>query len=397
MATSLVQTTVVTNQSEAIPRYGATTAQLDLLELVRSGALPAYPLGSAPGSVRLPLPQATGVSPDDVVQITDLEGVPVAQVMIANSPDGPVTQGTPTWLSIRSSRPFERWHVGPDHTTEITGAVVLRGPAPPQEADAALAAAGSRPLLLALASLDGDGDPTALETARQLQTLADRHPGVLIAVAPAPATLDARERDAVVRAYVHGQATTLLGGAPPSHKLAETGTVLFFTGLSGSGKSTLARAVRNQLVEAGERVTLLDGDVVRRHLSSGLGFSAADRDTNIRRIGWVAAEIAHHGGVAICSPIAPFEQTRRAVREMAEARGARFVLVHVATPLSECERRDRKGLYARARRGEIPDFTGISSPYQTPDSPELRVDTIGREVDDLVCEVLALLDESPAC
>src|SRR5699024_3274862 len=140
-------------------------------------------------------------------------------------------------------------------------------------------------------------------------------------------------------------------------------------------KSTLARSLRNHLLESGRRATLLDGDLVRQHLSAGLGFSPADRDTNIRRIGWVAAEIAYHGGVAICSPIAPYEHTRHAVRQLVEGRGGRFVLVHVATPLSECERRDRKGLYARARRGEIPDFTGVTAPYQEPADPDLRIDT----------------------
>ena len=128
--------------------------------------------------------------------------------------------------------------------------------------------------------------------------------------------------------------------------------VVFFTGLSGSGKSTLARALVDHILERGERtITSLDGDVVRHHLSKGLGFSREDRETNILRIGFVAAEIARHGGVAICSPIAPFESTRAAVRAMVEAAGGGFLLVHVATPLEECERRDRKGLYARARIG----------------------------------------------
>ncbi|NHA66694.1 adenylyl-sulfate kinase [Phycicoccus sp. CMS6Z-2] len=163
------------------------------------------------------------------------------------------------------------------------------------------------------------------------------------------------------------------------------------TGLSGSGKSTIARSVATRLVEAGTPVTLLDGDVVRRHLTAGLGFSAADRRTNVRRIGWVAAEVAHHGGIAVCSPIAPEDAVRRDVAAMAAARGARFVLVHVATPLAECERRDRKGLYARARRGEIPDFTGISAPYDVPEHPDLRIDTTGRDVERCADEVLALL------
>lgn len=170
------------------------------------------------------------------------------------------------------------------------------------------------------------------------------------------------------------------------------GLVVFFTGLSGSGKSTIARALNDALLEAGERtVTSLDGDVVRRHLSAGLTFSREDRETNILRIGWVAAEIARHGGVAICSPIAPFDETRKAVRAMTESAGGEFVLIHVATPLAECERRDRKGLYAKARAGEIPDFTGISSPYEVPDDAELVVDTTGRSIEDVLDEVIAAL------
>ena len=145
----------------------------------------------------------------------------------------------------------------------------------------------------------------------------------------------------------------------------EQGLVLFFTGLSGSGKSTLARALMDRILEQGARtVTSLDGDVVRRNLSAGLTFSKEDRETNIRRIGWVAAEISRHGGVAVCSPIAPFDETRQQVRAMVDEAGGAFFLVHVATPLEECERRDRKGLYAKARRGEIPEFTGISSPVR---------------------------------
>jgi sulfate adenylyltransferase len=139
-------------------------------------------------------------------------------------------------------------------------------------------------------------------------------------------------------------------------------------------------------------VTSLDGDVVRRNLSAGLTFSKEDRETNIRRIGWVAAEISRHGGLAVCSPIAPFASTRDDVREMVESAGGAFFLIHVATPLEECERRDRKGLYARARRGEIPEFTGISSPYEEPADPAVRVDTTGRTIEDALSDVLDVLD-----
>ncbi|WP_309106916.1 adenylyl-sulfate kinase [Arthrobacter sp.] len=169
-----------------------------------------------------------------------------------------------------------------------------------------------------------------------------------------------------------------------------TGSVVFFTGLSGSGKSTIARALAQRLQAAGERtVTLLDGDDVRRLLSSGLGFSKEDRETNIRRIGWVASLIAASGGDAVCAPIAPFDSTRREVRAMAPA--GSFILVHVSTPLSVCEARDRKGLYARARAGQIPEFTGISSPYEVPADADLVINTAEVGVDAAVAAIMDAL------
>ncbi|WP_030165407.1 adenylyl-sulfate kinase [Spirillospora albida] len=183
-------------------------------------------------------------------------------------------------------------------------------------------------------------------------------------------------------------AAELARARPPKHS---RGLTVFFTGLSGSGKSTVARGLADALVERGGRtVTLLDGDVVRRLLSAGLTFSRADRDLNIRRIGYVAAEITRHGGVAICAPIAPYAATRAEVRRMVSAAGD-FVLVHVATPLEECERRDRKGLYAKARAGLIPEFTGISDPYEAPDDADLVLDTSALEPDEAVDRVLDLL------
>lgn len=170
----------------------------------------------------------------------------------------------------------------------------------------------------------------------------------------------------------------------------ERGVTVFFTGLSGSGKSTIARALADALTERGRGVTLLDGDVVRRMLSAGLTFSRADRDLNITRIGYVAAEITRHGGIAICAPIAPYAATRAAVRDMVEAVGD-FVLVHVATPLAACEARDRKGLYAKARAGVITEFTGISDPYEEPEDAELTVDTSRLTPDEALGTVLDLL------
>ncbi len=176
---------------------------------------------------------------------------------------------------------------------------------------------------------------------------------------------------------------------PPRHK---QGFTVFFTGFSGSGKSTIANALMVKLMEMGGRpVTLLDGDIVRKNLSSELGFSKEHRDLNIRRIGFVASEITKNGGIAICAPIAPYAATRRAVREEIEQYGA-FVEVHVATSLEECERRDRKGLYKLAREGKIKEFTGISDPYDVPENPELRVETENVEVDHCAHQVLLKLE-----
>ena len=173
---------------------------------------------------------------------------------------------------------------------------------------------------------------------------------------------------------------------------SKQGFTVFFTGLSGSGKSTIANALMVKLMEMGGRpVTLLDGDVVRKHLSSELGFSKEHRDINIQRIGYVASEITKNGGIALCAPIAPYTATRRAVREMIEQYGA-FVEVHVATRLEECERRDRKGLYKLAREGKIKEFTGISDPYEAPTQAELVVDTENVDVDHCAHQVILKLE-----
>ena len=168
-------------------------------------------------------------------------------------------------------------------------------------------------------------------------------------------------------------AKELVRARPPRR---HRGLVVFFTGFSGSGKSTIARGLADALRESGQRtITLLDGDVVRRELSAGLGFSKADRDRNVRRIGWVAAEVGRHRGMAVACPIAPYENARAAVRQMAQEAGAGFVLVHVNTPLEVCEQRDRKGLYARARAGQLRGMTGIDDPYEEPADAEMTIDT----------------------
>jgi sulfate adenylyltransferase len=160
---------------------------------------------------------------------------------------------------------------------------------------------------------------------------------------------------------------------PPRHR---QGVCVWFTGLSGSGKSTTASILTTLLLSQGRRVTVLDGDVVRTHLSRGLGFSKEDRDINVRRIGFVASEIVRHGGVVICAAVSPYRATREDVRAMVG--DGRFIEVFVDTPLDVCEERDAKGLYAQARRGEISGFTGIDDPYEAPGQSEITLDTVQR-------------------
>jgi len=176
---------------------------------------------------------------------------------------------------------------------------------------------------------------------------------------------------------------------PPRYK---QGFTLFFTGLSGAGKSTIANALLVKLLEQGNRpVTLLDGDIVRQHLSSELGFSREHRDLNIQRIGFVASEITKHRGIAICAPIAPYSETRQKIREMISQTGG-FIEVYIATSLAVCEQRDRKGLYAKARAGVIKEFTGISDPYETPENPEITIDTAECTPDEAAQRILLKLE-----
>ena len=176
---------------------------------------------------------------------------------------------------------------------------------------------------------------------------------------------------------------------PPRH---QQGVTIFFTGLSGSGKSTIANVLLTKFLEVGGRpVTILDGDLVRKHLSSELGFSKEHRDINIRRIGYVASEITKNGGIAICAPIAPYDSVRKQVRQMIEPYGG-FILVHVATSVETCEQRDRKGLYAKARAGIIKEFTGISDPYEAPSDAEVVIDTAELSAEEAAQEIILHLE-----
>jgi sulfate adenylyltransferase len=229
--------------------------------------------------------------------------------------------------------------------------------------------AGATHLLVAASAAADDG-PAGLG-------LTPVHAGGAAAEDPAPGS------------YHPDVAAELERGDPPR---SQGGFVVLLSGLSGSGKSTVAQVLRARLAESARReVTLLDGDLVRRHLSSELGFSREHRDLNVRRIGYVASEIARHGGIAICAPIAPYDRTRREVRQLIEQAGGSLVLVHVATPLEVCERRDVKGLYARARAGLLTGFTGIDDPYEVPADAEVTVDTTSIAPEAAAQQVLARL------
>jgi sulfate adenylyltransferase len=385
------------------PQHCPSPRELADLELLTGNALAPLTRFGEPGSpVTLHLPEA--LEGRDV-ELVDPEGVPLAVVR----PDGSLDT-----LAHPQHGPFRRLHLTPAEVRERhAGAtfVPVVDALTQQELDR-LRALTTPVVLLALV---GPGTPELSPVAllRASLAAARRLPDASVVAVPlashGDATVDHDLGTRVVSAYAGQDPVVALGEPEDEEEYPEEiaaiveadrpdpgrrGLVLFFTGLSGSGKSTVAQAVMDSLLEAGERtVTSLDGDVVRRNLSAGLTFSREDRETNIRRIGWVAAEISRHGGVAVCSPIAPFDATRQDVRAMTAAAGGAFFLVHVATPLEECERRDRKGLYAKARRGEIPDFTGISSPYEEPLDADLRIDTTGRTIAECRDEVLHALAE----
>jgi len=395
--------------STTAPQHCPTPVELDDLELLTSGALPGARAFNEPGGVvTLTLPPAveTVAREAGAVELVDPEGLPLARVAWP--------EGTVEPLTHAQFGPFRSLRLTPTaYREQHSGRTVVPVGDPLTTAQIGeLADLGPLTLLTFVGTGTSWLSPVAL--VRATRAAAALLPDAVVVTVPlaahGDATADHALGQAVVDAYAGHDAVRALREGSDDDELpeavqavvdhdrpapAEQGLVLFFTGLSGSGKSTLARALVDLLLEQGERtVTSLDGDVVRRNLSAGLTFSREDRETNIRRIGWVAAEIARHGGVAVVSPIAPYDETRQQVREMVEDAGGAFFLVHVATPLGECERRDRKGLYAKARRGEIPEFTGISSPYEEPDDADVRVDTTGRSIDDALGDVLDGLREA---
>jgi len=375
------------------PLTGFLTAA-EVESVTERGRLP----GGAPwpDPITIALPDEFRVG--DRVTLKDPEGAAVAVLTIVER-YGHHAAGPVEALDAPVYGPFARLRRTPEQVRKDLPdgevlAVTMRGPldsatledvaATAEELDAAV-------LLMPL--VFGESGPAVVRAALKA---AEQLPGasvVAVPLAPRENTeIDLELREHVARNY--GATEHYAGPAPisipgPPHK---RGLVVFFTGLSGSGKSTIARGLRDALLERGGRtITYLDGDVVRRLLSAGLTFSREDRDLNIRRIGFVAAEVARHGGLAICAPIAPYAATRDEVRAMVEEVGADFLLVHVATPLEECERRDRKGLYAKARAGLIPAFTGISDPYEEPEDADLVLDTTNMTIEQAVGAVLNLV------
>jgi sulfate adenylyltransferase len=420
------------------PTYAPSPDVLGRVELLLAG------IHGAETTLTVDVPVTIGDAAAQVghLVLTDEEGTPLADVAVEKVSASHDGRGVQVDGSVRPLRPFRSGPFRglrrrPDEMhQELAGgsmvAVVLRQPLTIDDERSLSAVASSRGARLLVLPCVADVGPTGIPPeflVRALQASLPRlatpaGPALLVplpvvpgAVAAAPpeaidfvkaaggalvdpevapdptgwkriaAALDAEE--GVLEEIVAPDVAAILRDwRPPRSK---RGLTVFFTGLSGSGKSTLARGVADALLERGRRVTLIDGDVARRLLSSGLGFSRADRDLNIRRIGWVASEVTRHGGVAVCAPIAPFAATRAEVRRMVEAHGD-FVLVHVATPLAVCEQRDHKGLYAKARKGLIPEFTGVSDTYEVPEDADVRIDTSMLPVDDAVAAIIAQIE-----
>ena len=363
-----------------LPSITAEAVDLDIVELAQRGLI-------AP-RLRLTHGVLAALGPATDIVVRDVEATPLLR--------GELGAGV---LTVQSLRPVaqDAPEAGPADL-----AVVVRGT--PSVADLvrvdALTTPRSAVLWLVLASRTRTGRDLLADAA----AWADERPSGRHRVArvPWPARRDRGAFEwpqlpsSAELARLHGARHVVVVGDAAGTDQAQHrhrgGTVVFFTGLSGSGKSTIARALHDALEQRTDReITLLDGDDVRRLLSAGLGFDAAGREANVRRVSWVAALLARHGGIAITALIAPFADGRQEARRMAE-RGADFLEVWVSTPLAECERRDRKGLYAQARAGAIGDFTGIDLPYEEPQDADLVVDTTTVGVDEAVELVIAELE-----
>lgn len=377
------------------PTLNLDDDERDELHLLLAGALGSGRYGAAPTDPVLTLPEdlIARLETDATLILTDEEGAPMARVqveeLVTTHPDGQqrITGSVQelegvayTGMQAAVATPGQR-----DSVWVLTGALC-------QSVVDDLASRSPSTILVAAPVVADDGTRRSAVVTAASHYLSPHHRIEFVPISRRVAE-DPTLFHHVLAAYGASDEDVLPRGGPALR--ADTGhdrgAVIFFTGLSGSGKSTLAKQLANRLRTQGRTVSLLDGDVVRRHLTAGLGFSREDREKNVRRVGWVAAQIAHHGGLALCALIAPYESTREEVRSMCAEADCDFVLVHMATSLDECEARDRKGLYAAARRGEIEDFTGVNAPYEVPSEADLRVQPTLRSVAESVEDVLDLL------
>lgn len=411
------------NDLTTAPSTVLSFEQLDELELLLAGfygsrrayTLPGQPVSEDGIACQLEVSSAVADSAvrSSTLLLTDADGTTLARltveatspgndsgrVFVAGSvfPDRPAEH--PPARSLRITRPLAR-----SKTSQPVVAAFSEIPRPEEVAAAIASARGSELVLIALQDSLAGRTPGFYAVIESLQKCSDVVPNCRTGVLIVPSFSSPCGTRGTTRARAvleHLGAETILEylgkERPDSVALARStslrpGTVVLFTGLSGSGKSTLARALAERLLITNRRdVTLLDGDEVRRILSTELGFSREDREINVERIGWVASRISKASGVAICAPIAPFDTTRQRVRHLAEEVG-HFVLVHVSTPLAVCEARDRKGLYAKARAGLVANFTGIDSPFEAPQDADLVIDTSLTTIDEAMELLLPLVE-----
>lgn len=381
-------------------------AQLDALELILGKFLapvdgyciPGRKPADWPIEATLAVPAAAAAAAVDQgsLTLTDPDNTPLAALVLSDT--SPRDDET-TWVAGRL-RPLKAAEHPParavrlvvpvdlgDHVVALFGGRVSAA-----DVMRAVRAAEGRPLaLIGVSSQDASAADVAVMD--ELRHCADELENARAWYLAAPAVSETTTADHVLELALAslGVREPLDFRRPsPRH---DTGAVLLFTGLSGAGKSTVARAVVEAITARRlRRTVLLDGDDVRQELSAGLGYGREDRERNLTRIAWVAARVAEVGGLAVCAPIAPFASARQAMRERVEPQSP-FLVIHVATPLAVAEARDRKGLYAKARAGLIPDFTGIDSPYEEPTDADLVIDTSRTGVGECVEAVLEMLAE----
>jgi sulfate adenylyltransferase len=414
---SPAQSRLAHEQASDLPSVVLRVHELAALELLMQGALtPLNGFNTQADATRASLPLVIPATPSlDLtigaqLALRDHEGVTLAVLhleQIERDADSIALGGPLRGLQLPVRELFTQFHISAASLRdelasggkEFSVCVHARGDIERQEM-ARISAEGANSHVV-LRILDGGNPDTAHQVKRTLshaqrlreQLGSDR---CVVVVSPDPSPIQNRTQQALDECYARNigcSSSIWLSDARTRANDAAHGACIFFTGLSGAGKSTLARSLHAHVVHSTERaVTLLDGDVARQHLSKGLGFSRADRDLNVQRIGYVASRIVMHGGLVLCAPIAPYTTTRAAVRSMVEQYG-RFIEVHVSTSLAVCEARDRKGLYAKARAGDIKEFTGISDPYELPVNAEFTIDTDVTSVNEAVLQIATALVE----